>query len=307
MHYNDEISPGDILRPIVSRQHTVFRFSFKDFPKHLLSNTRMWFTYAVLRTMVSANVVGGLSRCFRDLMRAFFQANKNFHRVGVAIDTDDGKTLFFAVNRNVVADEKALKITFSFKGSSGTKPCGCCANVFMKGLSKNKKVKKRILNAKGGRAVDISCFDRKGIVPNTNESIWQYHDLLGEFKDKVSKTTFKKMETALGTVYNPEPVVADESLRPLFPPLDVLTFDWVHNYLCGIGPTELFGLLCKSKELGVKLAELEADTKTWTFPTRIMEKMKRTHLVFAGKRAHRSENGKEKVWKLSASEFLSVS
>ena len=78
VHYHDEISPGDILRPIVSRQHTVFRFSFKEFSKHLLSNTRMWFTYAVLRTMVSANVVGGLSRCFRDLMRVFFPDEREF-------------------------------------------------------------------------------------------------------------------------------------------------------------------------------------------------------------------------------------
>ena len=143
VHYHDEVSPGDILRPILSRQHTVFRFTFKEFGKTMLSNTRLWFTYAVLRTTVSKRVVGGLSRCFKELMRVFFKTHENFHEVGVAIDTDAGKTLFFAVNRNVVADEKALKMTFSFKGASGSKPCGACANVFMKGFSKNKKTKKR--------------------------------------------------------------------------------------------------------------------------------------------------------------------
>ena len=30
-------------------------------------------------------------------------------------NTDAGKALFFSVNRNVVADEKALKMTFSFQ------------------------------------------------------------------------------------------------------------------------------------------------------------------------------------------------
>ena len=118
-------------------------------------------------------------------------------------------------------------MTFSFKGASGSKPCGACANVFMKGFSKNKKTKKKILKAKGTRAIDITCFDRKGIVPNTNEAIWQYHDLLDTFKDKVSKAVFEKMEIALGTVYNPGSVVADKDLRALFRPLDALTFDWV--------------------------------------------------------------------------------
>ena len=306
VHYHDEISPGDILRPILSRQHTVFRFTFKEFGKTMLSNTRLWFTYAVLRTTVSKRVVGGLSRCFKELMRVFFKTHENFHEVGVAIDTDAGKTLFFAVNRNVVADEKALKMTFSFKGASGSKPCGACANVYMKGFSKNKKTKKKILKAKGTRAIDITCFDRKGIVPNTNEAIWQYHDLLDTFKDKVSKAVFEKMEVALGTVYNPESVVADKDLRALFRPLDVLTFDWVHNYLCGIGPTELYCLLRRCKTVNVTYQELEQDTRTWTFPHRLDSRMPSPHQVFAGKRANRSENGKEKTWKLSASEFLSV-
>ena len=80
VHYHDEISPGDILRPILSRQHTVFRFTFKEFGKTMLSNTRLWFTYAVLRTTVSSRVVGGLSRCFKELMRVFFPDARKFPR-----------------------------------------------------------------------------------------------------------------------------------------------------------------------------------------------------------------------------------
>ena len=60
----------------------------------MLSNTRLWFTYAVLRTTVSSRVAGGLSRCFKELMRVSFRTHEKFHEVGVAIDTDAGKTLF---------------------------------------------------------------------------------------------------------------------------------------------------------------------------------------------------------------------
>ena len=130
--------------------------------------------------------------------------------------------------------------------------------------------------------------------------------MLDTYKDKVSKAVFEKMEIALGTVYNPESVVADKDLRALFRPLDVLTFDWVHNYLCGIGPTELYCLLRRCKAVNVPYQELEQDTRTWTFPHRLDSRMPSPHQVFAGKRANRSEKGNEKTWKLSASEFLSV-
>ena len=261
VHYHDEIVPGNFTAPIVNRRFVTFRFSFKEFGRSGLVDNRLWFEYAHLRSKIIDTVKGGLSRVFKEFMRCFFQVNEQIHEVGVQITIDSGAVLVFAVNRNIVADEKALKMTFDFKGADGIKPCAACANVTKKGV-----IKKHLKKKGEQMAVEITCPDNNQMVANTDASIWRYHDLLHDYKDKVSRGNFDKMEKAFGIRYNPDGLLADHSLRVICPPLTLLTYDWVHNYLCGIGPIELWFRIRAIKTCGFQIVALRDDVRTWSFP-----------------------------------------
>ena len=72
VHYHDEVTAGHLLSPVHSRSYTAFRYSFKEFGRHLISCNEMWFEYAILRTPVLEQVVCGTSYVARRLMHLFF-------------------------------------------------------------------------------------------------------------------------------------------------------------------------------------------------------------------------------------------
>ena len=62
-------------------------------------------------------------------------------------------------------------------------------------------------------------------------------------------------------------LLADESLRIYFKPLDMHTEDWSHVYLCkGIGGDELAQLMRRLKDFGVKYEVFREELKLWKWP-----------------------------------------
>ena len=89
VHYNDEVTSGNLLAPVRGRSFTAFRFSFMEFGK-LLAAQQFWFEYAILRSSVLDEVVGGESFVQRKLQHLFFTSTESFQLVGVHLALGTG-------------------------------------------------------------------------------------------------------------------------------------------------------------------------------------------------------------------------
>ena len=227
-----------MLAPVHGRSFTAFRFSFREFGKHLRAQ-QFWFEYAILRSSVVDNVVGGASFVQRKLQHLFMTSTESFQSVGTQIDDlGHGPQVIFARNTNVIVDMAAATECNDLKGASGVKPCPKCANGVMKGSLSDAD---NPLPNPDNVLVEITATPPRDFVPNTNEALWETVDGLRQMnnlvRDKVvTKKSFKFVQQACGLQFNPSGLLADEGLRIHFKPLDVHTEDWSHVYLCkGIG------------------------------------------------------------------------
>lgn len=135
VHYHDEVTSGNLLAPVHSRSFSAYRFTVKEFGRHLLSCQQMWFEFAILRSSILDQVVGGVSYVQRRLMHEFFTSTESFRTIGVHIeDLGHGPTVLFGQNKNLIADMEASQSTFDLKGSSGMIVCIKCANCVKKGV-----------------------------------------------------------------------------------------------------------------------------------------------------------------------------
>ena len=83
----------------------------------------------------------------------------------------------------------------------------------------------------------------------------------------MSKENFEFAQKACGLSFNSRGLLADESLRIYFKPLDMHTEDWSHVYLCkGIGGDELAQLMRRLKDFGVKYEIFREELKLWKWP-----------------------------------------
>ena len=78
IHYIDDVSAGHLLAPVHGRTFTTYRYTFKQFGRHLLSCQQCWIEYGILRVSIVNEVVGGPSYVVRMLMHAFFTEAENF-------------------------------------------------------------------------------------------------------------------------------------------------------------------------------------------------------------------------------------
>ena len=91
---------------------------------------------------------------------------------GVVIHAFEGPTLLFAKNGRLVADAKAVAMTWSLKGNSGLVPCHMCANVLMKGALSDPAHADNL----GNKHVEITHPTLDGCIAHTNESILKNAD-----------------------------------------------------------------------------------------------------------------------------------
>ena len=297
VHYHDEVTAGQLLAPVHSRSFTTFRYSFADVGRHLLCAQEMWIEYGILRTHVLEKVDGGMGCVMKHLMHAFFTSDESFTTAGVDVDIGEGSILLFAENSNIVADEKALKYTWDFKGASGLLPCIDCANVTMKHCLDGDAIP---LDNSDGTLVEISCPDVTKFVANTDADLYHNYAEMCRLKGRIPNYKFELMEIVCGLNYNPRGIMADERLRNICPPLSCKTEDWAHIYLCkGVGGDCVHGFLRRIKD-NVENETLREELRKWSWPRRLEHQ--NVHMILSDKRLEACKDG----WKSSAGEFLLV-
>ena len=117
--YVDEIVPGNPFRPEKSRTLQCIYFAFLDWPQWLLQRTYAWPCFGVLRSKHVEFIPGRISGLMRKVLHlCFMNADHNMQQ-GVLLQRADQQLLVRANFAGFLADEKALKETFSLTGASG--------------------------------------------------------------------------------------------------------------------------------------------------------------------------------------------
>lgn len=258
IYYTDEASTGNLLHIDPSRKSWLFYWSFKEFGP-LLSNESCWFLGGVLRTQRASKVRGGLSSIFKHHLRVFFGSDRNMHDQGVTIHCADGGVLMlWATLGLTLADEAALKGLWSLKGSSGTRPCGRCANV---------------VNHRAGLdlgdtsvLVDSRCADRSRFVRHTNATIWLAAERV--VNEVLSPMARRELEMVLGVNANPDSVLLDLDLRREARPADCIFYDFQHCFLVGgVVALEFFLIMEKCRDARIlSYSDVHSKLQEWNWP-----------------------------------------
>lgn len=187
--YLDEIVPGNILRPDNRRKFWSVYLSFEEFGRERLFLEQYWLPVAVLRSSVVGTVAGGLSNCFRLLVRSLLLDPVPAARAGFALDLGAGASLIRLRVSSVVGDEAALKSVWGSKGAAGTRPCFFCGNC----VSISSKL------ADGSpELIDISCADPSLFQLCADADVWSAYDHLAEQQPRLSRADFAILEQASG-------------------------------------------------------------------------------------------------------------
>ena len=235
----DEIVPGNVLSPANHRKFWAFYVGFADMPRHRSSQEQWWLPVALLRSSIASSVVGGLSNCFKLLLRDALFEPSQLATVGVALQL--GRPVLARISvGSIIADESALKALWDSKGASGTKPCLFCGNLvsLMSGLADEIP-----------RLIDVSCCDHRRFQLCSDTDIWSAYDRLASLSGRVTKADFGVQERAAGLNYSPDSLLGDRQLRKHLGPVSVTRMDWMHN-LCvnGVGNKEIHIFLERCKE-----------------------------------------------------------
>ena len=128
--YVDECSCGNLLARDPSRKCWAIYVSYKELGLEILPHESAWQVAGILRTQTAATIDGGFATAATMYLECVFGRleGANF-RHGVTVHTASGVLTIFATLGFTIGDEAALKSLWRFKGSSGFRPCGVCANV----------------------------------------------------------------------------------------------------------------------------------------------------------------------------------
>lgn len=249
--YNDEIVPGNPLRPDNKRKMTLFYYSVVSLGL-TLRNELAWIPFAALRHHVVSKVPGGLSEASKKLAWLFIEDSVNFSD-GVDVQTEAGVIKVTGNISNVLGDESALKSFWSAKGAAGMRPCMLCKNVIAKGNN--------VLGLLDDTYwVDITEPNSARFDLATDSDIFRSIDRLVDSKPASSKEQFDNLQKAHGFSFNPAGVLCDAGLRHHLLPASSTTFDSMHCfYSNGIASSEihLFLKACR-KKLNLRFSDISS-------------------------------------------------
>ena len=238
-------------------------WSFAQFGAQALATEACWFKVMVVRSMLIAQLDGGMSNLWKIVLKDAFFGTFSF-KGGVLIADD---CWIFADVGFMIADEKALKEVLFAKGAGGFKFCPSCWEI-----CDVKATDARKTACLSGDCLDV---DKLRVQEHTDASVRGVLLELQESKAKVASGTmtndaYQAMETFYGWSYHPQMLLLCSSLA--LGAVSLMMHDYSHIYtIAGIFQIELQYLLIYLKSMcrrgdSYYLEQLDSFMKKWKWP-----------------------------------------
>ena len=254
--YTDETLPGNILALDAQRKVWCVYYTFKELGQHAWHNADLWFLQGVLRTSQVKKVPDGFANIFSKCMQAFNLMATDGVRIWLG---PEESILLFAKVGAMLGDERGIKESWAFKGSSGSKPCYECCNV----IQQRRHGVRRPVDT---WCVDIGCSDSSKF-RSTDDAFWfQVADRLQRMhSDGTPKTERQELERMLGLNLAPTSILFDPVLRLRAPP-SIICWDWVHVWLVsGISQNEIHLFLLRANGV-LEWSHIQTYFQAWECP-----------------------------------------
>lgn len=226
--YQDEIKPGNILRPDQGRTLVCFYWTIAELPSWFRARHNGWFHFAMFPLALVDRVAGGHSFLFTFMVKTFFGKGPmawDFSTTGICCKTTAENILLVATFSCLLADEKALVQLWCTKGASSYKPCHLCKNV----MGRNA--------APAGHAylVPYTCTDADRFDLHSVDSFQNMARLLKIAKSDENPKRFDKLEKAYGLIYHPLGLPWCSEIVDMCNPISNNCWDWMHILLASGG------------------------------------------------------------------------
>lgn len=226
--YQNEIKPGNILRPDQGRTLVCFYWTIAELPSWFRARQNGWFHFAMFPLALVELVDGGHSFLFTFMVKTFFgkgPCHWDFSTTGICCKTSAEDFLLVAKLSCLLADEKALVQLWCTKGASSYKPCQLCKNV----MGRNA--------APAGHAylVPYTCADAGRFDLHSAESFQNMAQMLKIAASDEHPKRFDKLEKAYGLVYHPLGLPWCREIQDICNPISNNCWDWMHILMASGG------------------------------------------------------------------------
>lgn len=250
--YQDEIKPGNILRPDQGRTVCCWYWTIVQLPQWFQTRREGYFFFGAFPTKLLHVLKGGYSYLFARILSIFFELEEpvNF-TTGFPLTCSKGYFLCKGTFSILMSDEKAIKELWLLRGASGTKPCCVCQNVLG-------HMNKDNLPMDGRWLVHYACPDRTKFAKHTTASYRAMRDHLESLAGR--KKDLQKFGQVYGLQYDPNGVLWHPTLRNLICPVQHTMYDWMHVLVAsgGVAQYEVNGFLTAVQSIGIKLERVDA-------------------------------------------------
>eukprot|EP00438_Fugacium_kawagutii_P035293 Skav215241 [mRNA] locus=scaffold811:68130:69437:- [translate_table: standard] len=179
---------------------------------HHLKSPSMWLPLCVVQTQCLACIKGGASSVMKEILKQCLDADMctGFQLLGGPFFRQSNRAYF-------LGDHDAVRQIFSFKGSSGLRPCTLCANV-LKSQSRLTEIDDWFVELDAATGFQV----------NTDQQIYNQCDRLASCR---TKAELEMMEKCSGLTYDADALMFDAVQRVKMPPSRII-YDYMHTYLC---------------------------------------------------------------------------
>jgi hypothetical protein len=271
--YSDEIAPGNVLKHDNKRRLQTLYWNIVEVGALALSNEDTWFVLTSVRSNIVNRMAGGMGQLFEHVLQSFFSPGASFED-GLLINTSSGPCVIFARIDIKLGDESALKSAFDVKGASGSLICMLCRNI----TSHHSRIDE---HDRSNFFLASTCTDASRFVPQTDQTVADAVSILQNSSGIVNKTTFQRMQQALGINYAPHGMLFSMRLVGKISMVDSVMFDWMHIYMSsGIWSKEAGLLLGKLAAAGISHSFIHTHIQVYTWPRWITSKAATGRLMF---------------------------
>lgn len=214
--YHDAAIPGNVLASQPKRKSTLIYCSFIELGDWL-SKTYSWITIGVVKDSTLSLIEDGTSSLMRSLVKLLC-AQGGLLQSGLTFSVDGATWLLQIRQVALIADEAALKATFSNKGASGLRCCLLCQNVLRTAVEIRPPF------------VHLSECNHTAFQKMSDSDVFLLADNLTSMKERgETSTAFNLTQKVSGLTYAPNGLLWDKEVRGYLGP-NQANFDPMHIY-----------------------------------------------------------------------------